>query len=137
MHDCAINGGCGAWSGKSYEERRNMESIHFTSGAGRIRPVENLSVPVDAESLAEPFTPLRTGGVEDATSVLVVAPFIVVIGRRWPWEFSAPWLLNHFTCVLHTFSLSMLGAFRPTAAVSGGLLWSVYAMLSLEIWCHL
>jgi hypothetical protein len=71
-----------------------MESIHFTSGAGRIRPVENLSVPVDAESLAEPFTltltPLRSGGVEDATSVSVVAPFIVVIGRRWPWEFSVP-----------------------------------------------
>lgn len=69
-----------------------MESIHFTSGGGRIRPVENLSVPVDAKSLAEPFTltltPLRSGGVKDAMSVVVVAPFIVVIGRCWPWEFS-------------------------------------------------
>ena len=67
-----------------------METVHFTSGGGRIRPVVNLSVPVDAESLAEPFpltTPLRGGGVEDAMSMLVGVPFIVVIGRRWSWEF--------------------------------------------------
>jgi len=66
-----------------------MEIVHFTSGGGRIRPVENLSVPADTESLMEPFpltlTPLRGGGVEDAMSM--AAPFIVVIGRRWPWEF--------------------------------------------------
>jgi hypothetical protein len=69
-----------------------MESAHFTSGGGRIRPVENLRVPPDPVSLGVPFplmlTPLRGGGVEDATSVLVVGPFIVVIGRRWSWEFS-------------------------------------------------
>ncbi len=44
---------------------------HFTSGGGRISPVENLSVPVDPESLAGPFpltpTPLRGGGVGVAT----------------------------------------------------------------------
>ena len=65
-----------------------METVHFTSGGGKIRPVVNLSVPADAES---PFplrpTPLRGGGVEDTMSMLVAAPFIVVIGRRWSWEF--------------------------------------------------
>ena len=68
-----------------------METVHFTSWGGKIRPVVNLRVPADAESLEEPFpltpTPLRGGGVEDAMSMLVVAPFIVVIGRRGSWEF--------------------------------------------------
>lgn len=61
------------------------EDVHFTSGAGRIRPVANLSVPVDPESLAVPFpltpTPLRGGGVEVATWTSVAAPFIVVRSR--------------------------------------------------------
>ena len=81
---------------------RMKGNVHFTSGGGKIRPVENLSVPADAESLAAPFpltlTPLRGGGVEDAPSMSVVAPFIVVIGRRWSWEFSVPRLRNLFTC---------------------------------------
>ena|SRR5579863_292181 len=63
-----------------------MGTVHFTSGGGRIRPVVNLSVPTSAESFAGPFpltlTPLRGGGVEDTTSVLIVEPFIVVIERR-------------------------------------------------------
>jgi len=62
-----------------------METVHFTSGGGRIRPVVNLSVPVDVESLVEPFPltliPLRGGGVEDAMSMSMTAPFIVVIWK--------------------------------------------------------
>ena len=61
------------------------EDVHFTSGGGRIRPVVNLSVPVDPESLAESFpltpTPLRGGGVEVVTRTSVTAPFIVVRSR--------------------------------------------------------
>jgi len=84
-------------------------NVHFTSGGGRIRPVENLSVPADAQSLAASFpltlTPLRGGGVEDAPSMSMVAPFIVVIGRRWSWEFSVPRLRNLFTCRPSRFDL--------------------------------
>ena len=61
------------------------EDVHFTSGGGRIRPVENLRVPVDSESLVVSFPltpiPLRGGGVEVATWTSVVVPFIVVRGR--------------------------------------------------------
>jgi hypothetical protein len=61
------------------------EDVHFTSGGGRIRPVVNLSVPVDSESLAVAFpltpTPLRGGGVEVAIWTSVAAPFIVVRSR--------------------------------------------------------
>jgi len=119
---------------------RMKGNVHFTSGGGRIRPVVNLSVPADAESLAAPFpltlTPLRGGGVEDAPSMSVVAPFIVVNWKTLVVGISVPRLRNLFTCCpsplltcthLSTLKL-MLGAFRPTAAVSGGLLWFVYAI---------
>lgn len=50
-----------------------------------MRPVVNLSVPADPESLAGPFpfrpTPLRGGGVEVATRASVAEPFIVVRSR--------------------------------------------------------
>lgn len=62
-----------------------MKDVHFTSGGGRMRPVVNLSVPVEPVSLAVPFpltpTPLRGGGVEVATWTSVAAPFIVVRSR--------------------------------------------------------
>ena len=62
-----------------------MKDVHFTSGGGRIRPVVNLSVPVDPESSTAPFpltpTPLRGGGVEVATWTSVAVPFIVVRSR--------------------------------------------------------
>ena len=68
------------------------KDVHFTSGGGRIRPVENLNVSVGPESLAMPFplipTPLRGGGVGVATWTSVAAPFIVVVrSRTGSWEF--------------------------------------------------
>jgi len=61
------------------------EDVHFTSGGGRIRPVVNLSVPVELESLAVSLpltpTPLRGGGVGVAIWTSVTAPFIVVRSR--------------------------------------------------------
>lgn len=110
-----------------------METAHFTSGGGRMRPVANLSVPVDAESLDEPFpltlTPLRGGGVEDAMSM--AAPFIVVMGKTLAVGNSVWRDLKSARCLsLPPLEDSMLGAFRPTAAVSVGLLWFVYASFS-------
>ena len=74
-------------SGEPMKDRKSTTNdLHFTSGGGRIRPVENLRVPKGSTPLVSSFpsapAPLRGGGVDvEEWSVVVMVPFIVVVGR--------------------------------------------------------
>src|SRR6266404_4743952 len=101
-------------------------NLHFTSGGGRIRPVVNLRVPEGTTPLASPFplapAPLRGGGVE--VEVSVSTPFIVV-GERLETVGNFRWTtkLSWRRVTGQGRDTQMFGAFRPTVAVSVGLLW--------------
>jgi hypothetical protein len=89
MHNCAIYGGYKlnarrVCSGEAMRDRKSTTNdVHFTSGGGRIRPVENLSTltPLVSSFPSAP-APLRGGGVDvEVWLVVVRVPFIVVVGR--------------------------------------------------------
>ena len=130
----------GAWSGKSYEERWNdgKRTLHVRGRQDKTRG-----------ELEYPGGFIIIGGAIfiDADSIKkrrCQGRYVCVGGRavhRGHWKTLVVGIFGsavHKSLHVRLFltCLSMLGAFRPTAAVSGGLLWSVYARLSFEIWCH-
>jgi len=100
-----------------------------------MRPVENLSVPVDPMSCEWSFpltpTPLGGRGVGVAVCTSRAVPFIVVIERPESWEFSFLWrrypqrnregsFLSDSQCSVH------LDRLQPSAVVSCGLYTLLY-----------